>query len=459
MKRKHFLFLCTVIFLFTNSISYARTIYIDNEGGDDNNGGTSWNDAYKSIDWILMYAASGDPAIEDNYYIKATNTPYRKGNITVPFFPFLIIGAGNFYFDATGNPENPAERGEARAIIYGSKQVPAGGWIALSPPSNTEKYYYAESPLGGDTVAALYIDGETPQKIERVDSLLNMGNNKYYYFPDTHLVYYRNDTTNPSNLPIEWVSGRTVGIEGSEYMKLYGVKLRYFNHGYSHGACAVEEIANMDVGYSGDTGVIINSKFIEGGIFRNITSHHNGKDGVHIKGNNNTKVFNTVSYENTGDGFVLFPNGGDCSVSATMAYTSNNTSSNNDGAGFRIISVLTDPGTGVDMCTSWIMVNSISSNNLSGEFILEDAHTAGYFYSNGWNGSANNQLFTDNSGGNNLENIDPMFVDSNSGDFHLLPGSPYIDSGINFGLAVDDFDGELRDVLYPDIGADEYVAP
>jgi len=61
----------------------------------------------------------------------------------------------------------------------------------------------------------------------------------------------------------------------------------------------------------------------------------------------------------------------------------------------------------------------------------------------------------------------PLFVDPANNDFHLMLGSPCIDSGtseIPIGVASDsgvpdgDIDGELRDREKPDIGADEFLA-
>jgi Right handed beta helix region len=55
---------------------------------------------------------------------------------------------------------------------------------------------------------------------------------------------------------------------------------------------------------------------------------------------------------------------------------------------------------------------------------------------------------------------DPLFVDSDNGDYHLKPDSPAIDQGTSDDAPADDIDGEARP--YPaggshDMGADEYV--
>jgi parallel beta-helix repeat protein len=61
----------------------------------------------------------------------------------------------------------------------------------------------------------------------------------------------------------------------------------------------------------------------------------------------------------------------------------------------------------------------------------------------------------------NLVNEDPLFVDPTNDDYHLGPGSPCIDAGVDPvvpALPSEDFEGDDRVVgPRPDIGADEYV--
>ncbi len=61
-------------------------------------------------------------------------------------------------------------------------------------------------------------------------------------------------------------------------------------------------------------------------------------------------------------------------------------------------------------------------------------------------------------GGTNIINLDPLFVDPNSGDYHLLPDSPCIDMGDPCGVYTGqtDIDGEPRVFgNYVDMGSDE----
>lgn len=55
------------------------------------------------------------------------------------------------------------------------------------------------------------------------------------------------------------------------------------------------------------------------------------------------------------------------------------------------------------------------------------------------------------------KNVDPQFVNTGSGDYHLRVGSPGIDAGANVSLT-QDYDGTVVGSS-PDIGAFEYVAP
>jgi uncharacterized repeat protein (TIGR01451 family) len=56
---------------------------------------------------------------------------------------------------------------------------------------------------------------------------------------------------------------------------------------------------------------------------------------------------------------------------------------------------------------------------------------------------------------------DPAFVDPDSGDYHIRPGSAAVNAGVDVGPAAfcsRDIDGDLRADGRPDIGADELVA-
>lgn len=59
---------------------------------------------------------------------------------------------------------------------------------------------------------------------------------------------------------------------------------------------------------------------------------------------------------------------------------------------------------------------------------------------------------------NNIENVDPLFIDLSGRDFHLKSSSPAIDKGKSFSDRSKDADGNPI-IGLPDIGAYEYVGP
>jgi hypothetical protein len=72
---------------------------------------------------------------------------------------------------------------------------------------------------------------------------------------------------------------------------------------------------------------------------------------------------------------------------------------------------------------------------------------------------------TYNDLGGNI-NVDPLFVNASSGDYHLTSCSPCVDKGTSEGVPLIDFEGEIRPfdgdgdaVPKTDMGADEYVGP
>ncbi|MCQ3935994.1 MAG: hypothetical protein DPW18_02985 [Chloroflexi bacterium] len=60
---------------------------------------------------------------------------------------------------------------------------------------------------------------------------------------------------------------------------------------------------------------------------------------------------------------------------------------------------------------------------------------------------------------NDLWNVDPMFLDSERGDFHLKPGSPLIDTGASLAIVPTDYDDDPRPQGSGyDIGSDEWMS-
>ncbi len=401
----------------------------------------------------------------NNIYIRATDEIYRTTN--------MIGGLGHFYFNATGINN---ELGTKKARIYGSKRIDRAAWSLLSSTDSIQKLYMADTPFISRGITRAYLDGLNSQRINIAADLLNINDNEY--FLSNGRIYYRSDSLHPADKSIEWIADHKdhVGIEGFWNMWLYGASLKYFTKGFIHGGCHTLEVADLEVSYSATIGVVIASGLPEGGLFHNITSHHNEGDGIHIQGYNNTKLYNCISHNNNGDGIVLVPQGGSNSPIAA-ALINHCTSSENNGYGFKVYtqiswdyiykdtyavdSVYAGTFAGAfrfsgtsDNNSYWTLINNISSNNALGEFSLQDNNNSASFMFNGWFGQ-NNNLFNQYSGFSNIENINPDFVNPGSYDFHLSSTSPYIGAGVHT-ITGTDIDGDIRDQYLPDIGADEF---
>lgn len=87
-------------------------------------------------------------------------------------------------------------------------------------------------------------------------------------------------------------------------------------------------------------------------------------------------------------------------------------------------------------------------------------------YNNLWNnGSGSYEMVTVTVGSGNLA-VDPLFVDAASGDYHLQPDSPCVDTGTGNGAPTTDVEGDPRPVdgdldgtATVDMGADEFTPP
>lgn len=439
--------ICVMAGLLLNFVLYstalAQNYYVDNINGDDSNDGTSWTSAFKTLRYL---APNSDytkwvslQAPENQFFIRATDTPYRIVDNTV-----LIAGIGHYYFDATGIDE---QRGTARARLYGSQQISAGNWVSLSPESSPAKLYRADSPYVDHEITRVYVDGATPQLLSRTYDLLNIADLQYYV--DTqNRIYFRSDSAHPGEMDLEWIADHNdmQGIEGFYNMWIHGVELKYFTKGYSQGGCNTLEVSDMEVSYIAQNGVVFDSALPEGAKFQNVVSHHNGGNGIVFKAHSNTLLANCVSHHNQGSGIQLL-SGGTENSTATVVHC---TSFNNQGAGFEIATLHSATGN----TTQWNIMNNISSSNSAGEFVLLDDANAPFALFNGWFGQ-NNALFSQNAGFSNLDNVDPLFIDASSGDYHLSSNSPYIGQGVHT-VIFQDIDNQVRDTYAPDLGADEY---
>jgi len=99
------------------------------------------------------------------------------------------------------------------------------------------------------------------------------------------------------------------------------------------------------------------------------------------------------------------------------------------------------------------MQNCILSNNLPSNYEIEDGTPT--VSSLGGNLSSDLTLALELIGLNDLLNLDPLFADPSSFDYHLTAGSPCINKGIASGAPATDLEGKPR-VGDPDQGAYEF---
>ena len=107
--------------------------------------------------------------------------------------------------------------------------------------------------------------------------------------------------------------------------------------------------------------------------------------------------------------------------------------------------------------------NNITNAKTSGIYMSDPSPNISYFrHNNVWgNGTVDYETVTDQTGLNGNISVDPMYVNNQGGDYHLLADSLCISAGdplYQSSESENDIDGESR--LYAgivDIGADEYV--
>ena len=111
---------------------------------------------------------------------------------------------------------------------------------------------------------------------------------------------------------------------------------------------------------------------------------------------------------------------------------------------------------GIYATSSATLKNNVVYNSTTNDVFIETGATltgSNNWFKDAGKGGTGTYI---NAGSTTWSGADPAFVNSGSGDFHLLPSSPLIDAGISVAGFTSDFDGTTRPQgSAPDIGAYE----
>lgn len=307
---------------------------------------------------------------------------------------------------------NTADQNGGGAYLFGSAATLNGNTVSANTANESGGglyLNYSDATLDGNTV-----NGNTANS----PGELYGGGGLYLWFSDTTL----SGNTVASN------SANTNG--GGLYLRDSEVTLS--------GNIIVSNTANQNGGGVYDSGA---SSTLNGNIISGNTARH---DCGGLAVGNATLINNVVAdnqASNTGSGLCL-------GSSSRLLHT---TIARNDGGDSSGVYVA---GFGVNVA----LTNTILVSHSIGIYV-EGGNTArlegtlwgsgGWANTTDWGGDG-----TIITGTVNIWD-DPLFMDSDNGDYHLSPGSPAIDAGVDAGVT-EDIDGETRpaDDGY-DIGADE----
>ena len=238
----------------------------------------------------------------------------------------------------------------------------------------------------------------------------------------------------------------------------------YINRVFAAATLTNNMISNNTAGSEGGGVCLCNASLVT--LTNNMISNNSADmdgGGVHLYSHvidsiTNNTISNNTAFSN-GGGVNLYYEG---TVTLTNNTISNNTADSNGGGIWLWLMTNFD---------SADIYNNIIWNNSAGEEgndLYIDKDLDGYylpyvinFFNNDFDQSVSgtylNLPYTLYS--SNLDNIDPLFVNTFSGDYHLQVGSPCINTGFNDALQLPDtdMDGEPRIMDgVVDIGADEY---
>jgi len=236
----------------------------------------------------------------------------------------------------------------------------------------------------------------------------------------------------------------------------------------------ISQNSNTESGYGGGISIENGNAILYNlSIFNNTTS--NGGGISIVTHNNNVEIANCIIFNNT----AAYMGGGiltSAYLSETVPTVSNSVIYNNSTGSANSGSIHEYH------CSSNYINNIIYDNNRYGIYFSDDDIQNSYVAHNNIYGNASGnfyntpdligEIITTNANGDQCDayhNIheDPMFVNANANDFHLLEGSPCIDVGVNdYAYHNFDLDDNVRiwsgtdsETQIIDIGPYEYGAP
>ncbi|WP_342471674.1 InlB B-repeat-containing protein [Metasolibacillus sp. FSL H7-0170] len=196
------------------SLFTANPIIYVSKSGDDNNNGTSWADAVKSVQVALDKASAGDQI----WVAAGTYTPTKRANISDPYTAHFRMKNGvAIYGGFAGNEETLAQRNiESNETIF-SGALPSGGnaYHVFYHPDEPDLKLNETAILDGVTITAGYAIHATQVHNMHGAGMYNSGNSptlRNIIF--TTNIAYRlgggiyNSSSNPALINVTFIENR-----------------------------------------------------------------------------------------------------------------------------------------------------------------------------------------------------------------------------------------------------------
>jgi len=258
-------FACFIfILLIVATQLFATTYYIDATNGSDSNTGTSPTAAWKTI------AKVNNSSFNPGDFIL-----FKRGQV---WREMLIVSSsgslGNpITFGAYGSGNNP--------LILGSDDYDdPEKWLSFG----SNKWATAIGSFPNDPIHVLYNTNDTPIRAIKKSRVANLSANWNWWYDSTNdrVVIYH-DGGNPADQTngLEIPSIKDSITVAKNYITIDGIDIKYpYRHGVKwSGACSDGTAKNMNISYTGNTGIYFDRT--EGTInCDNIVTTHTGAHGI-----------------------------------------------------------------------------------------------------------------------------------------------------------------------------------